>query len=128
MLLAQVLRCFEQRPASVFGPAGAVTVADAAQLVSVGAADFVKRPVAEGDHAIKVDADVAFGACSRADFAYPGPMSSETTSPRERDFPSSVKNRSAAAFVALGAPHDLPADVVSRLRGGRPQRSGHLEA
>jgi hypothetical protein len=44
LLAGEVLGCFEQRPARVFEPSGGGTVANAAQLVPVVAADVVERP------------------------------------------------------------------------------------
>jgi hypothetical protein len=82
LLVGELRRGFEQRPAGVFEAFGGVLVAERAQLVPVGAADLVERLVGVLDDVEGSMQMTACGACQRAAAAYPGPMSSEIASSR----------------------------------------------
>jgi hypothetical protein len=112
--LVEVLGCFEQRPARVLKPPGRGLVAGAAQLVPVVTADLVERPVAQGDHVIRVDRDdrvggVLAGALGIARAHVERDHFDRVRAGLPEILEEPVGRRLAVAF---GAPHDLTANVI----------------
>jgi hypothetical protein len=114
LLVVEMIGLLQQRPAGVFEAPRGVGIVELAQLVSVRAADVIERPVRQGDDVERIDRDDRLRRVLAGALGVAGAHVERDHFDRVRAALAELAEEPVRglAVVALGAPHDLAAEVV----------------